>query len=63
LRDEAGLNSFLAELRAACPSNVRLLDLDCHINDAAFADAALAVVDGWIGAGVLPRLDNSITTA
>lgn len=60
LRDEAGLNSFLAELRAACPSNVRLLDLDCHINDAAFADAALAVVDGWIGAGVLPRLDNSI---
>lgn len=55
LRDVAALSAFLAELRAACPSNARLLELDCHINDAAFAQAALAVIDGWVGAGVLPR--------
>ena len=32
-----------------------LRDLDCHINDPGFADAALAVVDGWITDGTLPR--------
>ena len=55
LQDSAGLSAFLTELRAACPSNVRLVDLDCHINDQAFAEAALAVIDGWIAAGVLPQ--------
>lgn len=55
LQDSAGLSAFLTELRAACPSNVRLVDLDCHINDIGFAEAALAVIDGWIAAGVLPQ--------
>lgn len=54
LQNKAGLEAFLAELRGACPSNVRLIELGCHINDAAFSDAALAIVDGWIAAGVLP---------
>jgi uncharacterized protein (UPF0261 family) len=55
LEDAAGLAAFVAEIRAACPANVRLVELDAHINDPAFADAALAVVDGWIAAGHLPR--------
>jgi len=55
LHDAEGLAAFCAALRAACPPNVRLIDLDAHINDPAFADAALAVVDGWIAEGVLPR--------
>ncbi|MFZ0097413.1 MAG: Tm-1-like ATP-binding domain-containing protein [Gemmobacter sp.] len=55
LQDSAGLATFLTELRAACPSNVRLVDLECHINDIGFAEAALAVIDGWIAAGVLPQ--------
>jgi uncharacterized protein (UPF0261 family) len=55
LENAAGLAAFVAEIRAACPANVRLVELDAHINDPAFADAALAVVDGWIAAGHLPR--------
>ncbi|GGO37200.1 hypothetical protein GCM10010991_32470 [Gemmobacter aquaticus] len=55
LQDSAGLSAFLTELRAACPSNVRLVDLEFHINDIGFAEAALAVIDGWIAAGVLPQ--------
>lgn len=54
LCDAEGLAAFLAEVRAACPSNVRLVELDAHINDPAFAEAALAVVDGWIAEGRLP---------
>lgn len=55
LHDAEGLRAFVDEIRAACPANVRLVDLDAHINDPAFAEAALAVVDDWIAAGVLPR--------
>jgi uncharacterized protein (UPF0261 family) len=40
-------------MRRTCPPNVTLVDLDCHINDAAFCDAVLAAFDGWIAAGTL----------
>jgi hypothetical protein len=53
LRDTEGLAAFLSELRGACPPNARLVELDCHINDAAFSEAALAIIDGWIAAGVI----------
>lgn len=53
LRDADGLAAFVEEIRAACPPNVRLVDLAAHINDREFADAALAVVDGWIASGSL----------
>lgn len=55
LSDPEGLAAFVAEMRASCPANVTLVDLDAHINDPAFSDAALAVVDGWIADGVLPK--------
>jgi uncharacterized protein (UPF0261 family) len=55
LHDAAGLAAFCDAMRRACPPNVRLVELDAHINDPAFHDAALAVVDGWIAAGVLPK--------
>jgi uncharacterized protein (UPF0261 family) len=32
-----------------------LIELDCHINDPAFAAAALSVVDSWIADGTLPQ--------
>ena len=54
LCDAEGLAAFVAEVRAACPPNVRLVELEGHINDPAFAEAALAVVDGWIAEGRLP---------
>jgi uncharacterized protein (UPF0261 family) len=55
LHDPEGLAAFVDEVRAACPANVRLIDLDAHINDAAFSQAALAVVDGWLAEGLLVR--------
>jgi len=53
LRDEAGLAAFVEELRATCPVTARLVELECHINDAGFCEAALAIVDDWIATGVL----------
>jgi uncharacterized protein (UPF0261 family) len=53
LRDEVGIAAFAEEMRATCPATTRLVQLDAHINDAAFAEAALAVIDGWIAEGRL----------
>lgn len=54
LHDPEGLAAFCAELRAAVAPPVRLIELDAHINDPAFAEAALAVLDGWRAEGRLP---------
>ncbi|MEJ1997524.1 MAG: Tm-1-like ATP-binding domain-containing protein [Maritimibacter sp.] len=54
LSDPEGLAAFLGEIRTGCPANVTLVELDAHINDPAFAEAALAQIDSWIAAGVLP---------
>lgn len=53
LADPAGLAAFCEAMHRHCPANVRLVELEAHINDAAFAEAALAVVDDWRQAGVL----------
>lgn len=53
LCDAEGLAAFCDELRKACPPNVRLVELDAHINDPVFADTALAIVDSWIAEGRL----------
>lgn len=55
LHDSAGLTAFCDEMRAVCPSNVNLQALDCHINDAEFCAAALAVFDDWVETGVVVR--------
>ena len=48
LHDAAGLAAFCDEIRACCPDNVKLVELDSHINDAAFADKVLEIFDGWV---------------
>lgn len=53
LADPEGLAAFTAAVREFCPPNVTLTELDAHINDPAFAEAALAVVDDWLARGVL----------
>ncbi len=55
LHDARGLAAFVEEVRAHCPENVRLVELDCHINDAAFSEASLAVLDSWIADGTLQK--------
>lgn len=53
LCDPVGLAAFCAEIRAQCPSHVTLVDLDAHINDAAFSDTVLEIFDGWCAAGLV----------
>lgn len=54
LSDPAALAAFCDELRRNLPVNVRLIELEAHINDAAFHDAALAQFDAWVAAGLVP---------
>ncbi|MFN4271756.1 MAG: Tm-1-like ATP-binding domain-containing protein [Aliihoeflea sp.] len=51
--DPEGLSAFLEEMRAAIRPPVALTEIDAHINDQAFADAALAIFDGWIADGTI----------
>ncbi|WP_375175001.1 Tm-1-like ATP-binding domain-containing protein [Pseudooceanicola sp.] len=53
LEDAEGLAAFVDEMRKRIPSNVELIELDCHINDPEFVAAALKVFDGWHAQGVL----------
>ncbi|SNT04096.1 Tm-1-like ATP-binding domain-containing protein [Antarctobacter heliothermus] len=53
LHDKEGLRAFLTELEASLPSNVTRHRIDCHINDAVFADKALEIFDAWCAAGVV----------
>ena len=53
LHNQAGLDAFLLELENTLPSNVVAHWIDCHINDAAFADKALEVFDGWRASGLV----------
>ena len=55
LADPEGLAAFVDEMRRVCPANVRLIELDAHINDAAFTDAVLAQFDEWVASGVVRR--------
>jgi uncharacterized protein (UPF0261 family) len=53
LHDPEGLVALVDELPRALAPNTRLVVLDAHINDPAFAWAALAVLDDWIAQGLV----------
>ncbi len=53
LYDAAGLAAFCDEMRIACPTNVALVEIEAHINDAAFVQEALQVFDGWLADGTV----------
>jgi uncharacterized protein (UPF0261 family) len=54
LHDPDGLAALVDELPRHLGPNVKLVTLDAHINDAAFADAALRVFDDWVAQGLVP---------
>lgn len=55
LHDAEGLQAFVDAMRAAVqPPPLRCIELDAHINDDAFCDAALAVFDDWVAQGLVP---------
>ncbi len=51
--DPEGLAAMVDEMGKAIKAPAELTMLDCHINDQAFSDAALAVLDGWIAGGTV----------
>lgn len=53
LHDPEGLAAFTAALRDSVGAT-RLIELDAHINDAAFCEAALQVFDAWVADGTVP---------
>ena len=54
LHDADGLGAFVDAMRAALPPSVPCIEIDAHINDAAFCDAALRVFDDWVARGWVP---------
>ncbi len=57
LSDPEGLSLFVDEIRQNCPDNVSLIELDAHINDAAFSEAAMNVFDSWISDGTIKKVN------
>lgn len=53
LADPEALNRFLDAVRANCPGNAELVEIDCHINDPEFSERALAILDRWMGEGLV----------
>lgn len=55
--DPDGLSAFVDEMRRSIHPPARLIEVDAHINDRAFSDAALATFDAWVADGtiVAPR--------
>ena len=53
LYDKAGLDAFIEEMRSSLPANVVRHDIDCHINDPAFAEKALDIFDAWCADGTV----------
>ncbi|MGI9418169.1 MAG: Tm-1-like ATP-binding domain-containing protein [Geminicoccaceae bacterium] len=51
--DPEGLLAFIEELRQAIQPPVKLTEVDAHINDQAFAEAALAAFDDWVTQGIV----------
>jgi len=51
--DPDGLAAMVDEMGKAIQPPTQITLLDCHINDQAFADAALVVLDGWIAEGTV----------
>jgi len=58
LHNPDGLQAFMDRLLSACPGNVDLYRIEAHINDDAFAETALGILDGWIAGGVVPRPES-----
>ncbi|MFI8614583.1 Tm-1-like ATP-binding domain-containing protein [Acidovorax sp. NPDC077693] len=53
MHDPQGLAAFMDEIGLAAPPSATVHRVDAHINDEAFARAALGVLDGWVRDGLV----------
>ncbi|WP_299040932.1 Tm-1-like ATP-binding domain-containing protein [uncultured Tateyamaria sp.] len=51
--DPGAFAAFCDEMRAQMTDPTLFTELDCHINDTGFVDAALAIFDGWVKDGTI----------
>lgn len=51
--DPEAFNAFCDEMRAQMTDPIQFTELDCHINDQAFADKALEIFDAWVADGTI----------
>lgn len=49
LHNPDGLRAFAETIKQKVPSNTEFIELDCHINDAAFSHKVLEIFDRWFG--------------
>ena len=55
LHDPQGLDAFVQAMRGALAPGTQCVELDAHINEAAFCEAALAQFDRWVAQGAVPQ--------
>lgn len=55
LRDAAGIAAFVEAARDAVHAPVERVEVDAHVNDAAFCEAVLGVFDRWVAEGLVAR--------
>ncbi len=53
--DPEALAAFCDEMRAQMTAPLCFTELECHINDQAFADAVLGIFDAWVADGTIRR--------
>lgn len=58
--DAEGMAAFADELRNSIKAPVELTEIDAHINDQAFADAALKIFDQWLADGTVKTSYNDL---
>ena len=51
--DPEAFAAFCDEMRSVMVDPIQFSELECHINDAEFAEAALAIFDGWVADGTV----------
>ncbi|WP_147113142.1 Tm-1-like ATP-binding domain-containing protein [Tateyamaria sp. syn59] len=51
--DAPALAAFCDEMRTQMTDPIKFTELDCHINDAAFVEAALIIFDSWVSDGTI----------
>ena len=51
--DPEAFAAFCDEMRTQMTDPIRFTEIDCHINDRAFADKALEIFDAWIADGTI----------
>ncbi|MEP0941473.1 MAG: Tm-1-like ATP-binding domain-containing protein [Rhizobiaceae bacterium] len=51
--DPEGLAAFCDEMRQVIKPPIGFSEIDAHINDQAFADEALRILDGWVADGIV----------